>query len=140
MAHPMPYCWVDGVLCNIATHSEVVIVSLLLTQSATKPLHLVSGLPGTGHYFTNTTHGLVDQKQPSVNVKQVYDLSHKRRSNIAHVLGGLQIGESYYKFYPVIHHHLINLYCDLVDLNGKLDWANSAPTYPQTGHHSRHRF
>ena len=22
----------------------------------------------------------------------------------------------------------------------KLDWANSAPTYPQTGHHSRHRF
>ena len=24
--------------------------------------------------------------------------------------------------------------------NLKLDWANSAPTYPQTGHHSRHRF
>ena len=22
----------------------------------------------------------------------------------------------------------------------KLDWANSAPTYPQTGHHSCHRF
>ena len=22
----------------------------------------------------------------------------------------------------------------------KLDWANSAPTYPQTGHHSRHGF
>ena len=22
----------------------------------------------------------------------------------------------------------------------QLDWANSAPTYPQTGHHSRHRF
>ena len=22
----------------------------------------------------------------------------------------------------------------------ELDWANSAPTYPQTGHHSRHRF
>ena len=25
-------------------------------------------------------------------------------------------------------------------INKKLDWANSAPTYPQTGHHSRHRF
>ena len=22
----------------------------------------------------------------------------------------------------------------------QLDWANSVPTYPQTGHHSRHRF
>ena len=22
--------------------------------------------------------------------------------------------------------------------DNKLDWANSAPTYPQTGHHSRH--
>ena len=22
----------------------------------------------------------------------------------------------------------------------KLDWANSAPTYPQTGHHSRNMF
>ena len=38
----------------------------------------------------------------------------------------------------VLQHKLANL---IIKLNFyKLDWANSAPTYPQTGHHSRHRF
>ena len=33
-----------------------------------------------------------------------------------------------------------DLHCIFGPQQNKLDWANSAPTYPQTGHHSRHRF
>ena len=44
-----------------------------------------------------------------------------------------------------IYIKIINKYVILNKVRNKqiyeeLDWANSAPTYPQTGHHSRHRF
>ena len=40
-----------------------------------------------------------------------------------------------------LHHSASNGKAEsAVKIVKKLDWANSAPTYPQTGHHSRHRF
>ena len=61
-------------------------------------------------YFLNIT-------QQSFNIDRTIDLMYKQHLQFRYVI--------------------ISLKCNVTN---KLDWANSAPTYPQTGHHSRHRF
>ena len=53
---------------------------------------------------------------------------------------GLECKEPTKKIFKTKKHEKVLPSTHNLKNNTELDWANSAPTYPQTGHHSRHRF
>ena len=61
VAHAVTQCRVDGVLGDVAPHSNVVVLSFLVSKTTTKALHLVSRLPRASNHLSNATHRLTNE-------------------------------------------------------------------------------
>ena len=92
------------------------------------------GQTDVGHI--NLIGGLVTRNPPKNSIRDartpqsgeiVFNTMRYRSSETVQRSGYFQSSVSYIKLQIMYKYR-------------KLDWANSAPTYPQTGHHSCHRF
>ena len=63
VAHAVTQCRVDGVLGDVASHSNVVVLSFLVSKTTTKALHLVSRLPRASNHLSDAAHRLTNEVQ-----------------------------------------------------------------------------